>query len=99
MSLASAATPVTVAVPGFPVRPRRYVLRALAVLAAAFVAGVLTGPAGLPWRGILLDIVGRVPFVHVHSGLSRTEQAVLWQIRMPRVVLGGLVGWMLAAGG
>jgi iron complex transport system permease protein len=37
--------------------------------------------------------------VHVHSGLSPTEHAILWQIRMPRVVLGGLVGWMLAASG
>jgi iron complex transport system permease protein len=50
-------------------------------------------------RGVLLELVGRLPFVHVHSGLSRTEAAVLWQIRLPRVVLGGLVGWMLAAGG
>ena len=42
---------------------------------------------------------GSLPLVHVHSGLSSTEQAILWQIRLPRVVLGGLVGWMLAASG
>jgi len=68
-------------------------------LVFAVGSGVLIGPAGLAWRGIVLDIVGQLPLVHVHSGLSSTEQAILWQIRMPRVVLGGLVGWMLGAGG
>jgi cobalamin transport system permease protein len=104
MSLAPARTaPLAVETPAAVAPPtdrtRRFWVIAVAVLAGAFVAGLLTGPADLPWRGIVLDIAGRLPFVHVHSGLSRTEQAVLWQIRMPRVVLGGLVGWMLAAGG
>jgi len=72
---------------------------AAVALAGAFLAGSLVGPAGLPVRGVLLELVGRLPLVHLHSGLSRTDQAILWQIRMPRVVLGGLVGWTLAASG
>jgi iron complex transport system permease protein len=68
-------------------------------LIGAIAAGILTGPAGLPWRGVVLDVISRLPLVHVHSGLSPTDHAILWQIRMPRVVLGGLVGCMLAASG
>jgi iron complex transport system permease protein len=68
-------------------------------LVGAALAGVLVGPAGLPARGVLLALVGRIPFVHVHSGLSATEVAILWQIRLPRMVLGALVGWTLAASG
>jgi iron complex transport system permease protein len=37
--------------------------------------------------------------VTTHSGLSQQEAAILWQLRLPRVVLGGLVGAMLALAG
>jgi iron complex transport system permease protein len=78
---------------------RRWWLAAAAALLGAAAAGVLVGPAGLPVRGVLLELVGHLPFVHVHSGLSATDKAVLWQIRLPRMVLGGIVGWTLAASG
>ena len=35
----------------------------------------------------------------LHSPLSATENAIVWQLRAPRVVLGGLVGMMLAVAG
>ena len=82
-----------------PAGTRRIWVAAILALVGAVLAGLFLGPAGLSWRGILLDIAGRIPLVHVHSGLSPTEKAILWQIRMPRVVLGGLVGWMLGASG
>jgi iron complex transport system permease protein len=84
----------------FSIRPpaRWWAAAALALVGAA-VAGVLIGPAGLPTKSVLLEIVSRLPLVHVHSGLSATDKAIVWQIRMPRMVLGGLVGWMLAASG
>ena len=88
-----------VAPPRPPRGAGRYWLAAALALAGAAGAAILTGPAGLPVGGVLLELVGRIPLVHVHSGLSPTEAAVLWQIRLPRVVLGGLVGWMLGAGG
>ena len=94
------ATPVAAQVPTVArVRRIRPWVVATIVLVAAAVAGVFVGPAGLPWRGVLLDIVDQLPFVHVHSGLSATEHAVLWQLRMPRVALGGLVGLSLGASG
>ena len=72
---------------------------AVLVLFAAMLIGILVGPAGLTPGGVLLDIADRLPFVDVDSGLSTRQQAILWNIRMPRVVLGVLVGAMLAIAG
>jgi cobalamin transport system permease protein len=60
---------------------------------------VLTGPAHIdPWRAFeaLMD---RLPFATVHSGLTDQQANILWQIRLPRVVLGVVVGAMLALAG
>jgi iron complex transport system permease protein len=40
-----------------------------------------------------------VPLLHVHSPLGAVQEAVLWQLRAPRVVLAALVGGMLAIAG
>ena len=71
----------------------------LAVLAGAVTAGALVGPVARPPGAILLEVLGRLPFVHVRSGLSAAQAAILWQIRLPRVVLGLLVGSMLSLAG
>ncbi|WP_042381200.1 FecCD family ABC transporter permease [Streptacidiphilus melanogenes] len=82
--------------------PRR-VLRAYgtaaAFLAAAVLLSAMVGAADLnPWAtaSALLD---KLPFVDLHSGLSPLDQAVLFQIRMPRIVLGALVGGLLSLAG
>lgn len=77
----------------------RWVAAAATTVLVAGLVGVLVGPAGLPVRGVLLELVNRLPFVRVHSGLSPTQASVLVDIRLPRVVLGALVGCMLSAGG
>ncbi len=71
----------------------------LAVLATCMVAALFVGPVHIPVRGIVLDILDRLPFVDVHSGLTTQQHDVLWLLRMPRVVLGALVGGALALGG
>ena len=48
---------------------------------------------------VLQSIVARLPFLHVDSPLSPTQESILWDIRLPRVVLGALVGAMLAVAG
>lgn len=65
----------------------------------ALLAGVLIGAADLSVRGVLLDLIDGLPGVGVDSGLSPTQHAILWQIRLPRVVLGAMVGATLAAAG
>lgn len=84
-------------------RPRRglaagWVL-AVVALVAALAAGVLVGPVALPPREILLGLLSRVPLLHVRSGLSAADLAIVWQIRAPRVMLGLLVGSMLSMAG
>jgi iron complex transport system permease protein len=69
------------------------------LLVVALLVGVLVGPAGLSLRGVLLELINALPGVSVHSGLSAEQHAILWQIRMPRVVLGAIVGAVLALSG
>ena len=71
---------------------------ALAVLAAAALAGVMSGPAGLDPREVIGEIVGS-GLMGRPSALSGAHRAIIWEIRLPRVVLGGLVGAMLALAG
>ena len=71
----------------------------LAALVAAVTAGVLLGPVGLAPKAIGLEVLSRLPFVHPRSSLTASQSAILWQIRMPRVVLGLLVGSMLSLAG
>ena len=68
----------------------------LLVLALASAASMVLGPAGVdPW-GAILEVLDRLPLVSVDSGLSEQEAAIVWELRMPRLVLGGLVGATLA---
>ncbi|HJU01895.1 MAG TPA: iron ABC transporter permease [Actinomycetes bacterium] len=68
-------------------------------LAGAALVAVLVGPVRLAPGAVLAELAGRLPGVHIRSGLTRQEAAILWELRLPRVVLGGLVGAMLAMAG
>lgn len=71
----------------------------MAVLLVVMVAGLLVGAADLPLAGVLKALADRVPFVHLDSGLSVVERNVLFELRLPRVLMGALVGGMLAMAG
>jgi iron complex transport system permease protein len=71
----------------------------VAFLLAAAIAALLVGPAGLSPGAILAQVASRIPFLPVHSNLGAAGVAVVWQLRLPRIVLGGLVGSMLALAG
>jgi iron complex transport system permease protein len=78
--------------------PWHAVLGAIFVLVAGLAAAVV-GPADLSPLSVLEELVSRVPFVHLHPALPAGGAAVVWQLRLPRIVLGGLVGAMLALAG
>ena len=59
----------------------------------------MIGPAGPPWWRVPLELLDRLPLVHVRSGVSDAEWNIIWQIRMPRVVLAAMVGAMLSVAG
>jgi iron complex transport system permease protein len=90
-------------IPGVSAPPATRALRrplavAFAVLAFALVAGVSVGPADLSIATVAKALLAHVPFVHVH-GVTQVQSDIVWQVRLPRVLLGALVGAMLASGG
>lgn len=70
-----------------------------ALLAIAVLIGASIGPAGPDWWRVPLALVDRLPLISIDSGVSDSEWAIVWKVRMPRVVLGGLVGGMLSLAG
>jgi iron complex transport system permease protein len=69
------------------------------ILVVAGLAGVALGPIDLPLVDIARSALDRLPFVDASSALSARDAAIVWELRLPRVVLGGLVGAMLALAG
>ena len=72
-------------------------LASLALLIAVII-GVAVGPAGLSVQQVAAALAARMPW-HPRVSVTPLASAIVWQIRMPRVVLGMLVGSMLAGGG
>jgi iron complex transport system permease protein len=78
-------------------RPRLALPAAVLFLVGALLAGVLVGPVDLGAVNVV-----RATFAHVfglHSPLSGADDAILWELRLPRVILAALVGGTLAAAG
>lgn len=76
-----------------------WTLGAAGVLAAAVLTGLLIGPVHIGVDAILRSAAGHLPLLDSPSGLDPTEEAIVWQLRFPRVVLAALVGGMLAVAG
>ncbi len=74
-------------------------LAGLGAVAIAMVVGLTSGPIDLPIGRSLVELLDHVPLVHLDSGLTATQRTILWEIRAPRVVLGLLVGGLLAGSG
>jgi len=71
----------------------------MAFVVVAVTLGASIGPAGPDsWR-VPLELINRLPLISFDSGVSDSDWAIVWSVRMPRVVLGGLVGGMLAIAG
>ncbi len=91
--------------PPAPVRPRaaglrfRWVFVCAALLLVAVVAGVAIGPVSLPLPNVALSLMNHLPGVDLDTGLSDTQNAIVWKLRLPRVLLALLVGAMLAMAG
>jgi cobalamin transport system permease protein len=96
-------TTVAATTPGVALRPVRlrpgWVVMGIVVVVVAVVLGLTVGPVSIAPRGALLVLVDHLPFVHVHTGLSARQEAIVWNLRLPRVVLGLLVGAMLSLAG
>jgi iron complex transport system permease protein len=79
-------------------RPGFALAVACAALVVALVAGVSVGPAGLSLATIGDALVAKLPW-HPAVSVPPIDLAIVWQIRLPRVILAALVGAMLSGGG
>ncbi len=86
-----------------PLRPSALrpglLLAAVGGLCLAVLAGVAFGAVSLPAGSLLREMLDRIPGISIDSGLGERQAAILWEIRLPRVVLAGLVGGTLAVAG
>ncbi len=74
-------------------------LTALGTLFVVAVAGLLVGSVDLSAGGVIEAMLDRLPLITVDHGLTEVEQRLLFELRLPRVVMGGLVGGILAVAG
>ncbi len=85
-----------------PVRARGvapwWAVAAGAFLVLSLVAGVLAGPLELDAGDVVRSALAKLGLID-SSPLGETEEAILWKLRVPRVVLAALVGGMLAIAG
>ena len=74
---------------------------AIGVTAVLVVAGLgaVVGPAGLDPVSVIEALIDALPGLALESGLTGGESTILFEIRLPRVVLGAVVGAVLAVAG
>lgn len=84
-------------------RPARLGWQALTIAGGSVLGtallGLTVGAAGLDVGSVLKALVDVLPGLDVDSGLTAVETSILFDIRAPRVVLGAIVGAVLAVAG
>lgn len=79
--------------------PPLWGVAALVILVAALLFALTVGAVPIGTAAIARSALAQLPLLHIHSPLSATDEAIIWQLRAPRVVLAALVGGMLAIAG
>jgi iron complex transport system permease protein len=74
-------------------------LVATLVLVGAIVLATAVGPVSLGLDEVVGTLLSHLPLLDFHTSTPPVDQAIVWQLRLPRVALAGLVGAMLSAGG
>jgi iron complex transport system permease protein len=77
----------------------RWTAVAGAFVVVATLLGLALGPVDLGLAAVAREVLSHVPFLGVESSFSDTQDAILWELRAPRVALGLLVGARLASAG
>ncbi|MEU4471380.1 iron ABC transporter permease [Micromonospora sp. NPDC023888] len=77
----------------------RWLVTGVFAVLVALVVGVSLGPVSLPPGSVAAELLNLIPGVHLDSGLTEREIAIVTELRLPRVVLGLLVGGLLAMAG
>ncbi len=72
---------------------------AVAALLGVAAVAVLVGPAGIDRVAAVGALLDALPLVEIDHGLDEVDLRVLFDIRMPRIALGALVGSILSVAG
>jgi iron complex transport system permease protein len=75
-----------------------WAVAATGFLVASIVVGVLAGPLDIGVGDVIRSVLARLGIAD-STPLDATEESILWELRIPRVVLAALVGGMLALAG
>lgn len=76
---------------------KTWVLSAVAVC-VTLIVGVCIGAVAIPPGDVIAEIGNHIPFTH-HSTQPSLNSTIIWQLRLPRVILALVVGSMLATAG
>ena len=76
----------------------RFLLAAAALLGAIVVA-TSVGPAGIPLDATVRIVLSRLPGVEMADTLPALWRDIIWEVRLPRVLLAGVTGAVLALSG
>jgi iron complex transport system permease protein len=79
--------------------PARWLVGSIALAIGALLASIAFGPAHIPIGRVAAELVDRLPFVHVDSGLSPLRRTIVTEYRLPRALLAFIVGAVLATAG
>lgn len=81
-----------------PPRRRRFWTTAVVALVFVVVVGVALGPVRIPISTVIRVILDELGLV-TSSELTGVDRQIVWDVRVPRVLLGALVGAALATAG
>jgi iron complex transport system permease protein len=71
-------------------------LGAVLVVVIVSLLGLTIGPTAIHPVDALREVGSHLPLLHIKSSLPPAQAAIVWELRLPRVVLALLVGGMLA---
>lgn len=77
----------------------RALLAGFAAVVFATILALAVGPVDVRFDRVVVELLDGIPWLNIDSGLSETHQGIVDQIRLPRVVLGLLVGATLSLSG
>jgi iron complex transport system permease protein len=80
-------------------RGRRTILIASAALLLSLVLAGAIGAVRIPPADVVRIILSRVPGFHLAPTWDEMNAVILWEIRLPRVVMGALAGMALSVAG
>ena len=87
------------ALPALGRSPWPRLLLAAAALAGSILVATSVGPAGIPLDATVRIILSRLPGVEMADTLPPLWRDIIWEVRLPRVLLAGLTGAVLAMSG